>query len=81
MRGDDRIRDRSPLRSEEHCESVNCDQPDMKKQKLAFGFGKKPGNEQKKGIQIKLNTASVSEAFIRIAFCAKCHFPLFFLII
>lgn len=57
-RGDDRNRDRSPLRSEEHCES--SDQPDGKK-KLAFGFGKKTGNEQKKGIQIKLGSVSVSK--------------------
>lgn len=57
MREDDRDRDRSPLRPEEHCE---YNQPDTKKQKLTFGFGKKAGSEQKKGIQIKLGSASVS---------------------
>lgn len=66
MREDDRGRDRSPLRPEERCESVNYNQPDAKKQKLAFGFGKKVGNEQKKGIQIKLGSASVSETFMQI---------------
>lgn len=57
-RGDDSSRDRSPLRSEEQCES------DAKKQKLTFGFGKKTGGEQKKGIQIKLGSTSVSKAFV-----------------
>ncbi|KMQ88447.1 pest proteolytic signal-containing nuclear, partial [Lasius niger] len=57
-REDDRDRDRSPLRSEEHCDSDDSNQSDTKKQKLAFGFGKKAGNEQKKGIQIKLGSAS-----------------------
>ncbi|EFN85817.1 PEST proteolytic signal-containing nuclear protein isoform X2 [Harpegnathos saltator] len=57
MREDDRDRDRSPLRPEERCESVNYN-PDTKKQKLAFGFGKKTGSEQKKGIQIKLGSVS-----------------------
>ncbi|XP_020299273.1 PEST proteolytic signal-containing nuclear protein-like isoform X2 [Pseudomyrmex gracilis] len=51
-RGDDRDRDRSPLRSEKQCES------DTKKQKLTFGFGKKAGGEQKKGIQIKIGSTS-----------------------
>lgn len=62
-RGDDkdRDRDRSPLRSEEHCES--SDQSDGRK-KLVFGFGKKTGNEQKKGIQIKLGSVSVSIEFV-----------------
>lgn len=54
-RRDDKDRDRSPLRSEEQCES--SDQSDGKK-KLVFGFGKKTGNEQKKGIQIKLGSVS-----------------------
>lgn len=58
---DDRDRDRSPLRSEERCESDN--QSDAKRQKLTFGFGKKTSNEQKKGIQIKLGSVSVSDAF------------------
>lgn len=64
-RGDDRDRDRSPLRSEEHCES--SDQSDGKK-KLAFGFGKKTGNEQKKGIQIKLGSVSVSKKKIVLGY-------------
>lgn len=64
LREDDRGRDRSPLRPEERCESVNYNQPDVKKQKLAFGFGKKTSSEQKKGIQIKLGSVSVSETFI-----------------
>lgn len=72
MREDDRGRDRSPLRSrspdEEHCESVNYSQPDMKKQKLTFGFGKKTSSDQKKGIQIKLGSASVSKTFIQIIY-------------
>lgn len=59
---DDRDRDRSPLRSEERCDSDN--QSDTKKQKLTFGFGKKTSStEQKKGIQIKLGSSSVSEVF------------------
>ncbi|XP_072764379.1 PEST proteolytic signal-containing nuclear protein [Anoplolepis gracilipes] len=57
-RGDDRDRDRSPLRSEEHCDSDDSNQSEAKKQKLAFGFGKKAGSEQKKGIQIKLGSVS-----------------------
>lgn len=65
-RGDDRDRDRSPLRSEEHCDSDDSNQSDAKKQKLTFGFGKKAGNEQKKGIQIKLGSSSVSEIFSQI---------------
>lgn len=59
-RGDDRGRDRSPLRSDDRCEEANYNQSDAKKQKLAFGFGKKSGAEQKKGIQIKLSSTSVS---------------------
>lgn len=59
-RGDDRGRDRSPLRSDDRCEEANYNQSDAKKQKLAFGFGKKSGAEQKKGIQIKLGSTSVS---------------------
>lgn len=63
MREDDRGRERSPLRPEEQSESIN--RPDVKKQKLAFGFGKKTtSSEQKKGIQIKLGSASVSKIFI-----------------
>lgn len=54
---DERDRDRSPLRSEERCDSDNQSE---KKQKLTFGFGKKTSNEQKKGIQIKLGSGSVS---------------------
>lgn len=61
-REDDRGRDRSPFRIEERCGIEDCDQSDGKKQKLVFGFGKKTsGNEQKKGIQIKLGSASVSK--------------------
>jgi len=61
-REDDRGRDRSPFRIEERCDTEDCDQSDGKKQKLVFGFGKKTsGNEQKKGIQIKLGSASVSK--------------------
>ncbi|XP_011687576.1 PREDICTED: PEST proteolytic signal-containing nuclear protein-like isoform X1 [Wasmannia auropunctata] len=57
-REDDRGRDRSPLRAEERSDTDD-DQSDGKKQKLAFGFGKRTaGNEQKKGIQIKLGSAS-----------------------
>lgn len=65
-REDDRGRDRSPLRAEERSDTDDCDQSDSKKQKLAFGFGKKTGNEQKKGIQIKLGSASVSKTFTTI---------------
>ncbi|KAG5318569.1 PCNP protein, partial [Acromyrmex charruanus] len=61
-REDDRDRDRSPLRAEERSSTDDCDQLDAKKQKLAFGFGKKAGNEQKKGIQIKLGSFSKSTA-------------------
>ncbi|KAK1119690.1 hypothetical protein K0M31_013109 [Melipona bicolor] len=57
-RGDDRGRDRSPIRSDDRCEASNLHQSDAKKQKLAFGFGKKSGTEQKKGIQIKLGSTS-----------------------
>lgn len=65
IREDDRGRDRSPLRpDEERCESVDYSQPDAKKQKLTFGFGKKTGSEQKKGIQIKLGSTSVSKTFV-----------------
>lgn len=65
MREDDGGRDRSPLRTEERCDTDDCDQLDAKKQKLTFGFGKKTsGNEQKKGIQIKLGSASVSKIFV-----------------
>jgi len=60
---DDRDRDRSPLRSEERCDSDN--QLETKKQKLTFGFGKKTSNDQKKGIQIKLGSISVSEIFVQ----------------
>ncbi|XP_071647273.1 PEST proteolytic signal-containing nuclear protein [Temnothorax longispinosus] len=60
-REDDRDRDRSPLRAEERCDTDDCDQSDARKQKLVFGFGKKTsGNEQKKGIQIKLGSVSKS---------------------
>lgn len=64
-REDDRGRDRSPLRSEERCDVDDTDQSDVKKQKLAFGFGKKTGNEQKKGIQIKLGSVSVSNILVQ----------------
>ncbi|KAG7208501.1 hypothetical protein KM043_014725 [Ampulex compressa] len=58
-RGDDRGRDRSPLRSEDRCDAGNFNQSDTKKQKLAFGFGKKAvGADSKKGIQIKLGSTS-----------------------
>ncbi|XP_034186402.1 PEST proteolytic signal-containing nuclear protein [Osmia lignaria lignaria] len=58
-RGDDRGRDRSPLRSDDRCEATNYSQTDAKKQKLTFAFGKKGGMEQqKKGIQIKLGSTS-----------------------
>ncbi|XP_043249130.1 PEST proteolytic signal-containing nuclear protein isoform X1 [Colletes latitarsis] len=57
-RGDDRGRDRSPLRSDDRCETTSYNQTDAKKQKLAFAFGKKGGAEQKKGIQIKLGSTS-----------------------
>ncbi|KAK2576233.1 hypothetical protein KPH14_005602 [Odynerus spinipes] len=60
-RGDSRGRDRSPLRSDDHCESGNFGQGDAKKQKLTFGFGKRQtGADQKKGIQIKLGSVSHS---------------------
>lgn len=72
-RGDDRDRDRSPLRSEKQCES------DTKKQKLTFGFGKKASGEQKKGIQIKIGSTSVSKEFYRIIhlFIIIIHFFLY----
>lgn len=74
-REDDRGRDRSPLRAEEHSDS-DCDQSDTKKQKLAFGFGKKTsGNEQKKGIQIKLGSVSVSKIFVLIMMFYVHFFP------
>ena len=58
-RGDDKGRDRSPLRSDDRCEATNYSQTDAKKQKLTFAFGKKGGTEQqKKGIQIKLGSTS-----------------------
>ncbi|XP_076277827.1 PEST proteolytic signal-containing nuclear protein [Lasioglossum baleicum] len=56
-RGDDRGRDRSPLRSDDR-EATSYNQSDAKKQKLTFGFGKKNAAEQKKGIQIKLGSTS-----------------------
>ncbi|XP_015524784.1 PEST proteolytic signal-containing nuclear protein [Neodiprion pinetum] len=57
-RGDDWERDRSPLR-DDVCNQTSSDQTDHKKQKLTFGFGKKPlPTEQKKGIQIKLGSGS-----------------------
>jgi len=69
-REDDRGRDRSPLRAEERCDTDDCDPSDAKKQKLAFGFGKKTsGNEQKKGIQIKLG--SVSKSTVKAATVQK----------
>lgn len=71
-RGDDRDRDRSPLRSEEQCDSDDSNQSDARKQKLTFGFGKKAGNEQKKGIQIKLGSTSVSEIFVQIGIPYPC---------
>ncbi|XP_012274675.1 PEST proteolytic signal-containing nuclear protein isoform X2 [Orussus abietinus] len=57
--GEDRERDRSPLRSDDRREPVNFNQADAKKHKLAFGFSKKPAaTDSKKGIQIKLGAAS-----------------------
>ncbi|XP_015432147.1 PREDICTED: PEST proteolytic signal-containing nuclear protein-like [Dufourea novaeangliae] len=56
-RGDDRGRDRSPLRSDDR-NATNYSQSDAKKQKLTFGFGKKSAMDQKKGIQIKLGSTS-----------------------
>lgn len=73
MKEEDRDRDRSPLRSEERCDAVSCNQPDSKKQKLAFGFGKRTGSEQKKGIQIKLGSVSVSETIAQIKYCICFH--------
>lgn len=71
------VKERSPLRSEEHCESV--DRLDMKKQKLAFGCGRKTdGNEQKRGIQIKLDSASVSKTFVRTVLYFFSIFSLLF---
>lgn len=58
-RGDDRGRDRSPIRSDDRCEPGSFSQLDAKKQKLAFGFGRKTAAaDQKKGIQIKLGSTS-----------------------
>lgn len=77
IKEDDRGRDRSPLRPEER-ESEDYSQPDPKKQKLTFGFGKKSGNEQKKGIQIKLGSASVSKTYFiykyKDSFSSKIQF-------
>lgn len=63
-RGDERTRDRSPLRTDDRREQPNYNQNDSKKQKLAFGFGKKPSssNDQRKGIQIKLGAPSKQSA-------------------
>ncbi|XP_043275498.1 PEST proteolytic signal-containing nuclear protein-like [Venturia canescens] len=62
-RDDDRGRERSPLRNEEKRESSTHSHTDQKKQKLTFGFGKKPASqESKKGIQIKLGSASKPSA-------------------
>ena len=59
-REDDRGRDRSPLRSsQDKRETTGYPHADTKKQKLAFGFGKKSTTESKKGIQIKLGSTSV----------------------
>ncbi|XP_024946031.1 PEST proteolytic signal-containing nuclear protein [Cephus cinctus] len=58
-REDERVRERSPLRSDERRDSSSLSHLEAKKQKLAFGFGKKPiSAETKKGIQIKLGSAS-----------------------
>lgn len=57
-REDERERERSPIRSDEH-DSNSYGQGETKKQKLAFGLGKRTtGSEQKKGIQIKLGSTS-----------------------
>ncbi|XP_012260250.2 PEST proteolytic signal-containing nuclear protein-like [Athalia rosae] len=57
-RKDDWERDRSPL-GDHHSDQTSSYQTDHKKQKLTFGFGKKPPvPEQKKGIQIKLGSSS-----------------------
>lgn len=77
-REDDRGRDRSPLRSEERSDTNDCDPLDGKKHKLAFGFGKKTGNEQKKGIQIKLGSVSVSKTFILNDLCIFLSMKSFF---
>ncbi|XP_033227875.1 PEST proteolytic signal-containing nuclear protein-like isoform X2 [Belonocnema kinseyi] len=59
---DDRGRDRerSPLRTDDRRDhQASYNQNDTKKQKLAFGFGKKaPSSDPKKGIQIKLGATS-----------------------
>ncbi|XP_034945677.1 PEST proteolytic signal-containing nuclear protein-like [Chelonus insularis] len=61
---DERLRDRSPLRSHDRHdrhdrqESSSYLPGDSKKQKLTFGFGKKPSADQKKGLQIKFGSSS-----------------------
>lgn len=58
-RKDERVRDRSPLRLDDRRESSNYSQNESRKQKLAFGFGKKPtSTDQRKGIQIKFGAPS-----------------------
>lgn len=60
-RKDERVRDRSPLRLDDRRESSNYSQNESRKQKLAFGFGKKPtSTDQRKGIQIKFGAPSVN---------------------
>ncbi|KAF7997533.1 hypothetical protein HCN44_006104 [Aphidius gifuensis] len=56
---EDHERDRSPLRPDDRRESSRYAEADSRKQKLAFGFGKKSTTtDQKKGIQIKLGSTS-----------------------
>lgn len=58
---DERLRDRSPLRTDDRRDTSSYGQADPRKQKLTFGVGKKstPAMDQKKGIQIKLGSSSV----------------------
>ncbi|XP_051155315.1 PEST proteolytic signal-containing nuclear protein-like [Leptopilina boulardi] len=67
-RKDERVRDRSPLRMDDRRETSHYSQNrqnDSRKQKLAFGFGKKSTTttttstiDQRKGIQIKFGALS-----------------------
>ncbi|KAK0087606.1 hypothetical protein PV325_000609 [Microctonus aethiopoides] len=57
---DERLRDRSPLRTDDRRDTSSYGPADPRKQKLTFGVGKKstPAMDQKKGIQIKLGSSS-----------------------